>query len=147
MAGHHSKRCDVNYAASACFFSISRLSRCALIESVSSLAFLRNASRPPRWSTDFKALAEMRSLTERPSASDIRVTFKRFGRNRRLVLIFEWLTRWPTRGPLPVRSQRRDMVEILGNDREPAGPIQHPFGGAGPIKSAPQRVKLRGQGG
>ena len=50
------------------------------------------------------------SFTERPSASDIRVTLNRFGRKRRLVLMFEWLTLWPTRGPLPVRSQRRDMA-------------------------------------
>jgi hypothetical protein len=30
--------------------------------------------------------------------------------NRRLVLMFEWLTLWPTKGPLPVSSQRRDMI-------------------------------------
>src|SRR6185436_12962062 len=55
----------------------------------------------------------MRSLTERPSASDISVTLIRLGRKRRFVLMFEWLTLWPTRGPLLVRSQRRDMVEVL----------------------------------
>ena len=37
-----------------------------------------------------------RSLTERPSASEIMVTFSRLGRKRRLVLMFEWLTLWPT---------------------------------------------------
>ena len=58
----------------------------------------------------------MRSLTERPSASEISVTLSRFGRKRRLVLMFEWLTLWPTCGPLPVKSQRRDMVEILEYD-------------------------------
>ena len=57
-----------------------------------------------------EAFAETRSRTERPSASDISVTFRRFGRNRRLVLMFEWLTLWPTWGPLPVNSQRRDMT-------------------------------------
>ena len=56
------------------------------------------------------ALAETRTRTERPSASEISVTLSRFGRNRRLVLMFEWLTLWPTSGLLPVRSQRRDMA-------------------------------------
>src|SRR6266498_1212751 len=51
----------------------------------------------------------MRSLTERSSASEIRVTSQRFGRNRRLVLRFEWLTLWPVCAVLPVRSHRRDM--------------------------------------
>src|ERR1044072_5227614 len=55
----------------------------------------------------------MRSLTERPSASDISVTLIRFGRKRRLVLMFEWLTVWPDRGPFPVSSQRRDMSKSL----------------------------------
>src|ERR1700731_806040 len=53
----------------------------------------------------------MRSLTERPSASEISVTLHRFGRNRRLVLMLEWLTLWPTSGPLAVSSQRRDMAK------------------------------------
>ena len=57
-----------------------------------------------------KALAETRNLTERPSASEISVTLRRLGRNRRLVLMLEWLTLWPTWGPLPVNSQRRDMA-------------------------------------
>src|SRR6266498_304234 len=51
----------------------------------------------------------MRSLTERSSASEIRVTLQRLGRNRRLVLRFEWLTLWPVCAVLPVRSHRRDM--------------------------------------
>ena len=46
----------------------------------------------------------------RPSASEISVTFCKFGRNRRLVLMLEWLTLWPTRAFLPVRSQRQDMA-------------------------------------
>src|SRR3977135_3339205 len=41
----------------------------------------------------------------------MKVTLHRFGRNRRLVLILEWLTLWPTWGPLAVSSQRRDIVE------------------------------------
>src|SRR6202789_408203 len=56
------------------------------------------------------ALVETRNRTFRPSASEIKVTLHRFGRNRRLVLIFEWLTLWPTSGPLAVSSQRRDIV-------------------------------------
>ena len=44
-----------------------------------------------------------------PSLSEIKVTFSKFGRNRRLVLILEWLTLWPTSAVLPVRSQRRDI--------------------------------------
>src|SRR6202035_2844600 len=56
------------------------------------------------------ALVETRSRTFRPSASEMKVTLHRFGRNRRLVLIFEWLTLWPTSGPLAVSSQRRDIA-------------------------------------
>src|SRR5438093_1594445 len=96
--------------ASPSFLAISVLSLRALGDSSSALAFARKASRPPRWSTVLSAFAEMRSLKARPSASDISVTLSRFGRNRRLVLMFEWLTLWPTRGPLAVSSQRRDMV-------------------------------------
>src|ERR1700734_1049009 len=40
----------------------------------------------------------------------MKVTLHRFGRNRRLVLILEWLTLWPTCGPLAVSSQRRDIL-------------------------------------
>src|SRR5207237_2243737 len=69
---------------------------------------------PPRLSTVLKACAETRSFTERPSASDINVTFRRLGRNRRLVLRLEWLTLWPTSGPLPVNAQRRDIATTSG---------------------------------
>src|SRR6266849_3973183 len=41
----------------------------------------------------------------------MKVTLHRFGRNRRLVLILEWLTLWPTSGPLAVSSQRRDIAK------------------------------------
>src|ERR1700676_774039 len=40
----------------------------------------------------------------------MKVTLHRFGRKRRLVLILEWLTLWPTCGPLAVSSQRRDIA-------------------------------------
>src|ERR1700737_906653 len=55
------------------------------------------------------ALVETRNRTFRPSVSEMKVTLHRFGRNRRLVLILEWLTLWPTCGPLAVSSQRRDI--------------------------------------
>ncbi len=57
-------------------------------------------------------MAEIRSLTARPSASEIIVTFTKFGKKRRLVLIFEWLTLWPTWADLPVNSHRRDMAYL-----------------------------------
>src|SRR5450755_3569567 len=41
----------------------------------------------------------------------MKVTLHRFGRNRRVVLILEWLTLWPTIGPLAVSSQRRDIAK------------------------------------
>src|SRR5258707_11954500 len=43
----------------------------------------------------------------------MKVTLQRFGRNRRLVLMLEWLTLWPVWGPLAVSSQRRDICQIL----------------------------------
>src|ERR1700694_3114628 len=58
---------------------------------------------------DFRAFAETRRRTERPSVSDISVTLHRFGRKRRLVLRLEWLTLWPVCAVLPVKSQRRDI--------------------------------------
>src|SRR5262249_38077908 len=43
------------------------------------------------------------------------VTFIRFGKKRRLDLMFEWLTLWPTWADLPVNSHRRDMGVPLGS--------------------------------
>ncbi len=54
----------------------------------------------------------MRSLNERPSASDMRVTLHKFGKKRRRVLRWEWLTLLPVITPVPVKSQRRAM-EVL----------------------------------
>src|SRR6185312_15293108 len=80
----------------------------------------------------------------RPSSSDDSVTLHRLGRNRRLVLRFEWLTLWPTRAVLPVRSQRRDMVEILKLSGPPTAgrPICMIHAGiAGRIEAAGREVK------
>src|SRR4029450_9537926 len=99
------------------FFSIARFRSSARGESTSALALSRYESRPPLWSTLFKALVETRRRTLRPSASEMKVTLHRFGRKRRLVLMFEWLTLWPTCGPLAVSSQRRDISQILFHPR------------------------------
>jgi hypothetical protein len=40
------------------------------------------------------------------------LTFIRFGKKRRLDLMFEWLTLWPTWADLPVNSHRRDMAYL-----------------------------------
>src|SRR5207302_817037 len=130
------------------FFLIARLSSSARSESSASLAFIRKASRPPRWSTVLNACAETRSFTERPSVSDIKVTFNRLGRNRRLVLRLEWLTLCPTCAPLPVSSQRRDMAipssktcrwNKLRTGARPAA--RHPRGDRGPIVVTRKGVK------
>ena len=51
--------------------------------------------------------AEMRRVKFWPSASECSFAGARAGRKRRLVLVLEWLTLWPTMGPTPVSSQRR----------------------------------------
>src|SRR6202041_3596104 len=99
--------------AAATFFSIARFRSSARGERLAARAFKRKASRPPLWSTLLIALVDTRRRTLRPSASEMKVTLHRFGRNRRLVLILEWLTLWPTSGPLAVSSQRRDILKIL----------------------------------
>src|SRR6185437_7908576 len=98
-------------SAPPAFFWMARFSSSARGERLPAGAFRRNASRPPLWSTLLIALVETRRRTLRPSASEMNVTLHRFGRKRRLVLMLEWLTLWPTWGPLAVSSQRRDMIE------------------------------------
>src|SRR5262249_1198981 len=93
------------------FFMICRLRSSIRGASSSSFDLSKNASSPPRWSTVFRALAETRKRILRPRVSEISVTLRRFGRNRRFVLILEWLTLWPTSGLLPVRSQRHDIAK------------------------------------
>src|SRR6202021_388316 len=99
--------------AAAIFFSIARFRSSARGERLAARAFSRKVSRPPLWSTLLMALVDTRRRTLRPSASEMKVTLHRFGRKRRLVLIFEWLTLGPTWGPLAVSSQRRDILKIL----------------------------------
>src|ERR1700733_587359 len=99
-------------AVAARFLTTWRLSSSARGDSSASLALSKKVSSPPRWSTVLSALAEMRKRTERLSASDNSVTLSRLGRNRRLVLRFEWLTRLPIWRVFPVSSQRHDMVVV-----------------------------------
>src|SRR5205085_9942602 len=104
------------YAAAcspATFFAISRFSLRTLTLSFSSLVFSSQLSRPPTCSTERRPWVDTRSLTLCPSASEISVTFCRFGRNVRFVLLLAWETLLPTCRPLPVSSQTRDMVSIL----------------------------------
>src|SRR5258708_25489676 len=89
---------------------ISRLSLRTLGLSLSSLVFSSQLSRPPTCSTERRPWVETRSFTLVSSASEIKVTFCRFGRNVRLVLLLAWETLFPTCRPLPVSSQTRDMV-------------------------------------
>jgi hypothetical protein len=75
-----------SYAACAdAFLAISRLILRTFGLSFSSLVFMSQLSRPPTCSTERSPCVETRSLTLCPSASEINVTFCRFGRNVRFV--------------------------------------------------------------
>src|SRR3569833_380074 len=96
-------------------------------------------------------LVEARRRTLRPRTSEMKVTLHRFGRKRRLVLMLEWLTLWPTWGPLAVSSQRRDIVQILFHPRtrrpskgRRGGPkfVQLSFGRRGRIGATAGYVKV-----
>src|SRR6202049_886037 len=130
--------------SAAVFFSIARFNSSARGERSAALALIKNASRPPRWSTLLMALVETRRRTLRPSASEMKVTLHRFGRNRRLVLMLEWLTLWPTCGLLAVSSQRRDIFK--NPLPSPALPRAHQARPGG-SKSRPSRERrtYRGQ--
>src|SRR6478672_8157031 len=95
------------------FFAISFLSLRTFGLSLSLLVFSSQLSRPPTCSTERRPCVETRSLTLCPRASEMSVTFCRFGRNVRFVLLLAWETLLPTCRPLPVSSQTRDMVSIL----------------------------------
>jgi hypothetical protein len=58
------------------------------------------------------------NLTERPSVGD-HGDIEQIGQEPRLVLRFEWLTLLPTKAPLPVSSQRRDIAKPLKFDAAP----------------------------
>src|SRR5262249_20240684 len=110
---------EASYAAgcSATFLAICFFKSRARCDSSPASAFRRNASRPPRCSTERSAVAEMRRRTLRFSASEISVTLTRFGRKRRLVLLLAWLTLWPLCTALPVSSHSRDMIQLPRFDR------------------------------
>src|SRR6476661_3487621 len=108
-----SRLADCYAASAAAFLAISFLSLRTLGLSLSSLVFISQLSRPPTCSTERRPWVDTRSFTLVPSASEIKVTFCRFGRNVRLVLLLAWETLFPTCRPLPVSSQTRDMVYII----------------------------------
>src|SRR5260370_40499907 len=99
-------------AASASFFLISRFRTIAPCDNSPSAALTRNASRPPRCSTERSAAAVTRICTERASESEISVTLQRLGKKRVRVLRLEWLTLLPVCTALPVNSQRRDISRL-----------------------------------
>src|SRR5271170_7401316 len=90
---------------------MSRLIFSAPSERLASLSLIKNASRPPRCSTERSAAAATRSLKPLPSVSEISVTWHRFGKKRVRVLRLEWLTLLPDWTALPVSSQRRDIAK------------------------------------
>src|ERR1044071_6335991 len=72
----------------------------------------RWASSPPFFSIVRIAAAVRRRRTG-PSVSDSKDWLCRFGRKRRLVLMLEWLTLWPTWTPLPVTGHLRAMRHLV----------------------------------
>ena len=77
--------------------------------------------------------------------SDISVTLSRLGRNRRLVLRFEWLTRCPIWRVFPVSSQRHDMANNSSHSPRVQRRATDDVGGRlrGPIVSALESVQQR----
>ena len=57
--------------------------------------------------------AETLNLKDLSNTSDSIVTSFKFGRNRLFVLLFAWLTLFPTITPFPVNSHRRDIILAL----------------------------------
>ena len=101
---------DQAAAEAPSFLATSRFRRRARSDSLSLLVLTSQLSSPPTCSTERRPCVETRSFTLVPRASDISVTFCRFGRKVRLVLLLAWETLFPTSRPLPVSSQMRDMV-------------------------------------
>src|SRR5690554_3302304 len=67
-------------------------------------------------------------------------TWQRFGRNRRRVLRFAWLTLLPDITALPESSQRRDMDEFLQKFTRIAAKTRNPYR-CGHIEGRPSPVK------
>src|SRR5580698_2137543 len=65
------------------------------------------------------ARVDRRRRKDWPSASDNSEVTWRLGKNRRRVLLLAWLTLLPLNTPLPVMSQRRDMVRGTSGCRKP----------------------------
>src|SRR5690606_38334431 len=100
-----------NQAASPAFFS-SRLTLSARALSFSSEVLSSQLSSPPLCSTERRPCVETRNLKLLSRFSLSSVTFCRFGRKTRFVLLLAWLTLWPIWRPLPVSSQMRDIVRL-----------------------------------
>src|SRR3546814_735158 len=75
-------------AAGCAFLASSRFSLRARSDSFESADLSSQLSRPPTCSTERMPFVDTRRRIERPSASDINVTFCRLGRKVRLVLLF-----------------------------------------------------------
>ena len=130
-------------AAVATFLAIWCFSRRARGDRSLSRATARNLSSPPRCSTERRACELIFRFTEEPSASLIRVTWLRLGRNRRRVLLFAWLTLLPVWTALPVNSQRRAIGKssFTAGLRHSACKMTGLFGSCIPIGAAQFAVK------
>ena len=106
------RACHAAGAASvfACFLTIWRFRRSALVDRPSLRALSRNTSNPPLRSMVRSAFMLIFSDTFWPSVSLARLTVWRLGRNTRFLRLLAWLTRCPLRTPFPVNSQRRAMA-------------------------------------
>src|SRR5215813_3516558 len=88
------------------------LSRRISGDSLLSDVALTKASMPPLNSIVRIAAADRRSRTG-PSTSDRTEIVCTLGMKRRLVLMLEWLTLWPTWTPLPVTGHLRAMRHLV----------------------------------
>jgi hypothetical protein len=88
------------------------------------------------------ALVESRSRIE-PTLSDNSEIVCKFGRKRRFVLRFEWLTLLPTWTPLPVTGHLRAMP-FLASAPKTENAIVYAITGARVLSEAGRRVKTGG---
>ena len=103
----------LDYSGGLLKFSRSFLSLIAVGDKFFSDEFNRNKSNPPFLSTVRSAAAETLNLKVFSSFSDVKETIFKFGKNRRFVLFFAWLTLLPVRAILPVSSHRLDIFLSL----------------------------------